>query len=45
MYEYIKRLYLSGKLTDVGLDAAVMRGWVTTEQHNALVEEKGAASE
>lgn len=27
------------------LSAPVIRGWVTTEQHDALVEEKGAASE
>lgn len=28
----LRRLYLAGRLDDVGLDAAVARGWVTVEQ-------------
>lgn len=32
MLETIKRLYQEGKLTDVGLDNAVAKGWITAEQ-------------
>lgn len=40
MYDRVRSLYLAGKLSDAGLDAAVTRGWATEEQHDALVEEK-----
>lgn len=32
MYDTIKRLYGTGKLTDKGLENAVNRGWITTEE-------------
>ncbi len=32
MFERLKGLYLSGKLTDVGLNRAVSKGWITLEQ-------------
>ena len=32
MYERVKRLYLSGRLSDTGLDNAVEKGWITDGQ-------------
>ena len=32
MYESIKRLYLSGRLSKTGVQAAVKKGWITSEQ-------------
>lgn len=36
MYEMIRRLYESGKLTEKGLAAAVARGWITQTQADNL---------
>jgi hypothetical protein len=36
MKERIKRLYLSGMLTDAGLHNAVPR-WITEEEYNELI--------
>lgn len=41
MYERLKRLYLAGSLTDVGLDNAAARGWITAEQAAELKLESG----
>jgi len=38
MYEVVKRLYQAGKLTHKGVQAAVLRGWITQEQASALLE-------
>jgi len=38
MYESIKRLYESGRLSVVGVNAAVDRGWITPEQARELIE-------
>lgn len=37
MYEMIKRLYINGKLTEVGLDSAVARGWISLQQKKEIV--------
>ncbi len=37
MYETIQRLYQMGKLTDKGIQAAVLRGWISQEQADALL--------
>lgn len=40
MYSRLKRLYLSGALSDVGLDNAVIRGWLTQEQADEIKASK-----
>ena len=40
MYERLKRLYVSGKLTVVGLDNAVIKGWITEVQKQEIMAEK-----
>lgn len=40
MYDNVKRLYIEGRLTDKGLDNAVTRGWVTTEQADEIIATK-----
>lgn len=40
MYERLKRLYVSGKLTAVGLANAVIKGWITEAQKQEIMEEK-----
>ena len=32
MYESIKRLYDSGRLSKAGVEAAAVKGWITPEQ-------------
>jgi len=32
MYDRLLALYLSGRLSDAGLDSAVTKGWITAEQ-------------
>lgn len=36
MYERIKTLYLSGRLTDSGLSKAVRLGWITEAQRDEI---------
>lgn len=43
MFETVKRLFLSGKLSEKGLHAAVSRGWISPEQENLLLQEKKGA--
>jgi len=43
MYEVVKRLYLTGKLTDKGLTSAVTRGWITVEQSDEIARTEAAA--
>jgi len=40
MYEVVKRLYQAGKLTDKGIQAAILRGWITQEQADVLLEKQ-----
>ncbi len=40
MYERLKRLYVSGKLTAVGLANAVIKGWITETQKQEILSEK-----
>lgn len=39
MYERIKYLYRSGLLTETGLDNAMARGWITSEQRAEIAGE------
>ena len=32
MFETLKRLWVEGKLTEIKLDSAVSKGWITSEQ-------------
>ena len=40
MYERLKRLYVSGKLTAVGLANAVIKGWITEAQKQEILAKK-----
>lgn len=40
MYERLKRLYVTGKLTAVGLANAVIKGWITEEQKQEILAKK-----
>jgi len=40
LFETVKRLYQAGKLTDKGIQAAVLRGWITQEQADVLFEKQ-----
>lgn len=39
MYESIKRLYLSGRLSKAGVQAAAKKGWITSEQMKEIYGE------
>ena len=36
MFERLKYLYESGKLTEIQLDVAVSKGWINTEQKGQI---------
>ena len=38
MFETIRRLYQAGKLTAAGVEAAAVKGWITQEQAQEIVE-------
>jgi len=38
MFETIRRLYQAGKLTADGVEAAAVKGWITQEQAQEIVE-------
>lgn len=40
MFERLKRLYVSGKLTAVGLTNAVIKGWITEAQKQEILAAK-----
>lgn len=40
MFGYVKRLFLSGKLTLDGLDKAVTKNWITQDQADKLLKAK-----
>ncbi|MCI8828076.1 MAG: XkdX family protein [Ruminiclostridium sp.] len=40
MFETIRRLYQSGKLTAAGVEAAAAKGWITEEQAREIVEDR-----
>ncbi len=37
MFETLKRLHREGKLTEQGLDNAVLKGWITAQQKNEII--------
>lgn len=39
MYEDIKRLYETGKLTAIGLSNAVNKGWITKDEKKIIMSE------
>ena len=44
MYERLKKLFLSGKLTQEGLRSAIEREWITPEEYVEIIsaQETGA---
>lgn len=40
MYETVQRLYQAGQLTDKGVSNAMLRGWITQEQADAILSGK-----
>ena len=38
MFEYLKSLYQKGKISEVGLDNAVSKGWITEEEKQEIVK-------
>lgn len=37
MFETVKRLYLSGKLSVIGVENAVAKGWISREEADRLI--------
>jgi hypothetical protein len=37
MFETLKRLYQEGKATEVHLNNALTKGWITEEEYNTIV--------
>jgi len=37
MFEFLKRKYQEGKITDTELNQAVEKGWITVEQVNEII--------
>lgn len=44
MFERLKRLYHAGRLTHVGLENAVARGWLTETQRQEITGETAPVS-
>jgi len=42
MYATVRRLYLTGQLSDAGLDNAVSKKWITQAQADSIRAEKAA---
>lgn len=40
MFERLKNLYVSGKLSDTGLSNAVIKGWITEDQRQEIITAK-----
>lgn len=40
MYVTVRRLYLTGKIDESGLDNAIKRGWITSEEKKKIMAEK-----
>jgi hypothetical protein len=40
MYNTLLRLYITGKLSDIGLQNAVDKGWITVDQMEEIVASK-----
>lgn len=38
MYATIEKLYLEGRLTEAGLNNAITRGWITSEEKVQIME-------
>lgn len=42
MYTTLRRLHLEGRLTVEGLDNAVLKGWITQQQKEDIIQAKDA---
>lgn len=42
MYDTLRRLYLTGSLSDAGLQNAVTKGWITQAQADQIRADKAA---
>lgn len=40
MYATVRRLYLTGKIDESGLDNAIKRGWITEQEKANIITEK-----
>jgi len=40
MFERLKKLFLSDKIDENGLDSAVKKGWITEEQKEEILNSK-----
>lgn len=40
MFETLNRLYSEGRLTETGLQNAVVKGWITQEQADEIIASK-----
>ena len=37
MFDRLKKLYNEGRITEVGLQNAVEKGWITQEEYNIII--------
>lgn len=40
MFETLSRLWLEGRLPEIGLDRAIAKGWITQEQKEIIMAQK-----
>lgn len=40
MYVTVRRLYLTGKIDESGLDNAIKKSWITSEEKKKIMAEK-----
>lgn len=45
LFNRLKKLYMADRLTEVGLENAVLKGWITEEQKAAIIAEKADKGE
>lgn len=45
LFNRLKKLYMAGRLTEAGLENAVLKGWITEEQKTAIIAEKADEGE
>lgn len=45
MYTTLRRLHLEGRLTVEGLNNAVLKGWITEEQKEEIIQAKDAVDD
>lgn len=45
LFNRLKKLYMADRLTEAGLENAVLKGWITEEQKAAIIAEKADKGE